>query len=129
MFEDYFSFQIFFIFLRESLEIIVIISILITIVRQALGIKDEDENLTSTEASTTTTTATTTTITDTTTMGTLDTARSTTDAYGTSSLSVSSPERGLTVEEEEELYDFPSELTDEERSGVVSQEKLKKIIG
>lgn len=126
MFEDYFSFQIFFIFLRESLEIIVIISILITIVRQALGIKDEDENLTSTEASTTTTTATTTTITDTTTMGTLDTARSTTDAYGTSSLSVSSPERGLTVEEEEELYDFPSELTDEERSGVVSQEKLKK---
>ena len=35
-FENYFSFQIFFIFLRESLEIIIIISILLTIVKQAL---------------------------------------------------------------------------------------------
>lgn len=41
-FEDYFSFQIFFIFLRESLEIVVIISILLAIVRQALAI-DGDE--------------------------------------------------------------------------------------
>lgn len=41
-FEDYFSFQIFFIFLRESLEIVVIISILLAIVRQALAIKDDD---------------------------------------------------------------------------------------
>lgn len=41
-FEDYFSFQIFFIFLRESLEIVVIISILLAIVRQALAIKDYD---------------------------------------------------------------------------------------
>lgn len=35
-FENYFSFQIFFIFLRESLEIIIIVSILLTIVKQAL---------------------------------------------------------------------------------------------
>ncbi|AGO11821.1 AaceriADR050Wp [[Ashbya] aceris (nom. inval.)] len=34
--EKYFSFQIFFIFLRESLEIVIIISILLTIVKQAL---------------------------------------------------------------------------------------------
>lgn len=40
-FEDYFSFQIFFIFLRESLEIVVIISILLAIVRQALAIHDD----------------------------------------------------------------------------------------
>ncbi|QLG70846.1 hypothetical protein HG535_0A07890 [Zygotorulaspora mrakii] len=47
-FENYFSFQIFFIFLRESLEIVVIISILLTIVRQALSISDdEDDSLTS----------------------------------------------------------------------------------
>lgn len=39
-FEDYFSFQIFFIFLRESLEIIVIISILLAVVKQALSIDD-----------------------------------------------------------------------------------------
>ena len=37
-FDDYFSFQIFFIFLRESLEIIVIVSILLTIVKQGLSI-------------------------------------------------------------------------------------------
>lgn len=47
-FENYFSFQIFFIFLRESLEIVVIISILLTIVRQALippkKAQTEDEN-------------------------------------------------------------------------------------
>lgn len=42
-FEDYFSFQIFFIFLRESLEIIVIVSILLTIVKQALSIKDDGQ--------------------------------------------------------------------------------------
>ncbi|AQZ14956.1 FTH1 (YBR207W) [Zygosaccharomyces parabailii] len=41
-FESYFSFQIFFIFLRESLEIIVIISILLAIVKQALAIHDDD---------------------------------------------------------------------------------------
>lgn len=41
-FEKLFSFQIFFIFLRESLEIIVIISILLTIVKQAL-LKDESQ--------------------------------------------------------------------------------------
>ncbi|QLQ79480.1 hypothetical protein HG537_0C01270 [Torulaspora globosa] len=38
-FEDYFSFQIFFIFLRESIEIVVIISILLAIVKQALAIE------------------------------------------------------------------------------------------
>lgn len=43
-FEDYFSFQIFFIFLRESLEIVVIISILLAIVKQALAIKVENES-------------------------------------------------------------------------------------
>ncbi|KAG0664097.1 fts3-like protein [Maudiozyma exigua] len=41
-FEDYFSFQIFFIFLRESLEIVIIVSILLSIVRQALSIDDKD---------------------------------------------------------------------------------------
>lgn len=39
-FENYFSFQIFFIFLRESLEIIIIVSILLTIVKQALFSQD-----------------------------------------------------------------------------------------
>lgn len=47
-FEDVFSFQIFFIFLRESLEIIVIISILLTIVKQAL-LSEEEENVSVTE--------------------------------------------------------------------------------
>ncbi|CAB4253694.1 similar to Saccharomyces cerevisiae YBR207W FTH1 Putative high affinity iron transporter involved in transport of intravacuolar stores of iron [Maudiozyma barnettii] len=41
-FEDYFSFQIFFIFLRESLEIVIIVSILLTIVRQALSVNDKN---------------------------------------------------------------------------------------
>lgn len=41
--ENYFSFQIFFIFLRESLEIIIIISILLAIVKQALSIHDDQE--------------------------------------------------------------------------------------
>lgn len=40
--EDYFSFQIFFIFLRESLEIIIIVSILLTIVKQALFAHDSE---------------------------------------------------------------------------------------
>lgn len=119
MVEDYFSFQIFFIFLRESLEIIVIISILITIVRQALGIKDDDENLTAVEDSITIPAETVTT-------GILNTDRSTTESNGTSSLINLPTERGLTVEEEEELYNFSSELRDEERTDVVSQEKLKK---
>lgn len=126
MFEDYFSFQIFFIFLRESLEIIVILSILITIVRKALGIKDEEENLIFTEISTTTTAATATTTSDTATVGTLDTGRNIADPYGTSLVSVSSLGRGLTVEEEEEMYDFSGEFREEERTEVDNQEKLKK---
>ncbi|AMD20787.1 HDR045Cp [Eremothecium sinecaudum] len=36
-FEKYFSFQIFFIFLRESVEIVIIVSILLTIIKQALS--------------------------------------------------------------------------------------------
>ncbi|KAI8392087.1 Iron permease FTR1 family [Nakaseomyces glabratus] len=43
-FEDYFSFQVFFIFLRESLEIAVIISILLTIVKQGLSVGDDSED-------------------------------------------------------------------------------------
>lgn len=46
-FEQVFSFQVFFIFLRESLEIAVIISILLTIVKQGLSIGEHDEALTS----------------------------------------------------------------------------------
>lgn len=42
-FEDWFSFQIFFIFLRESLEIVVIVSILLTIVKQSLSSQEETE--------------------------------------------------------------------------------------
>lgn len=45
-FDSYFSFQIFFIFLRESLEIIVIVSILLTIVKQALFLEDDKSDLT-----------------------------------------------------------------------------------
>ncbi|CCH62632.1 hypothetical protein TBLA_0H03510 [Henningerozyma blattae CBS 6284] len=43
-FEKYFSFQIFFIFLRESLEIVVIISILLSIVKQGLSIHENEMN-------------------------------------------------------------------------------------
>lgn len=39
-FDRLFSFQIFFIFLRESLEIVIIVSILLTIVKQALSLDD-----------------------------------------------------------------------------------------
>ncbi|CAL9731252.1 iron transporter Fth1p [Monosporozyma unispora] len=99
MFEDYFSFQIFFIFLRESLEIIVIISILITVVRQALGIKDETKDP-ATEISN--------------------------NVYGTSSSDETTVDQGLSLEEEEELYDFPREVTDEERTANVNEEKLKR---
>lgn len=99
MFEDYFSFQIFFIFLRESLEIIVIISILITIVRQALGVKDDDKTVSSE-------------------------ARN--EVYGTSSSDETAAEQGLSLEEEEELFNFPREVTDEERTANVDDEKLKK---
>lgn len=41
--EHFLSFQVFFIFLRESLEIAVIISILLTIVKQGLSIDEHDE--------------------------------------------------------------------------------------
>ena len=51
-FEDYFSFQIFFIFLRESLEIVIIVSILLSIVRQALSIDDTDVNNSTNETGT-----------------------------------------------------------------------------
>ncbi|KAL3235356.1 Iron transporter FTH1 [Nakaseomyces bracarensis] len=44
-FEQVFSFQVFFIFLRESLEIVVIISILLTIVKQGLSIGEHDEDI------------------------------------------------------------------------------------
>lgn len=44
-FENYFSFQIFFIFLRESLEIVIIISILLAIVKQVLSINDDQDRV------------------------------------------------------------------------------------
>ncbi|CAL9737244.1 iron transporter Fth1p [Monosporozyma servazzii] len=99
MFEDYFSFQIFFIFLRESLEIIVIISILITIVRQALGVKDEKDTVSAEDMN---------------------------GVYGTSSSDETAAEQGLSLEEEEELFNFPREVNDEERTANVEDEKLKK---
>lgn len=99
MFEDYFSFQIFFIFLRESLEIIVIISILITIVRQALGVKDEKDTVSAEDIN---------------------------GMYGTSSSDETAAEQGLSLEEEEELFNFPREINDEERTANVEDEKLKK---
>ncbi|CCK68059.1 Fth1p KNAG_0A03790 [Huiozyma naganishii CBS 8797] len=107
-FEDYFSFQIFFIFLRESLEIVVIISILLTIVRQGLSVGKEDEN-----------------------------QGSPTHTDPTLALSPGesvSPETdpmlpsGLTLEEEEEMFDFPDAGWDSEHQTAVSpkDDNLKK---
>lgn len=104
MFEDYFSFQIFFIFLRESLEIIVIISILITIVRQALGIRKEEK----------------------------EQAQLGTNEYGASvnnNMTTSTePEanQGFSLEEEEELLDFPRETRDQENNDTSQDERYKR---
>lgn len=89
-FESYFSFQIFFIFLRESLEITVIISILLTIVRQALSITDNEE-------------------------------RSTLTDRGTQAASENIP---LSLEEEEEVYEYSAVLQDQESSQAVDNFKL-----
>lgn len=85
--------------MRESLEIIVIISILITIVRQALGVKDEKDTVSAEDIN---------------------------GMYGTSSSDETAAEQGLSLEEEEELFNFPREINDEERTANVEDEKLKK---
>lgn len=89
-FEDYFSFQIFFIFLRESLEIIVIISILLAVVKQALSINDDG-------------------------------------VHEVSSNDISRPETvPLSLEEEEEVYEFGPEMRnqDQEATQPVDNNKL-----
>lgn len=87
-FENYFSFQIFFIFLRESLEIIVIISILLAMVKQALSIHDDQDRL---------------------------------------SESRNRPEElaPLSLEEEEEVYDFMDGVTPEDRERSKSIDSVK----
>lgn len=92
-FEDYFSFQIFFIFLRESLEIVVIVSILLAIVKQALAIDEENgHNVSSIES------------------------------HGTNG-----PETlPLTLEEEEEEFEFPGDPAGSQLEGIdgVDNKKL-----
>lgn len=92
-FEDYFSFQIFFIFLRESLEIVVIISILLAIVRQALAIDDGQIK----------------------------------PSERNSGVNVAPTQEAvpLTLEEEEEEFEFPNEMTNRDPEGADEVDNLK----
>ncbi|GCE98846.1 fts3-like protein [Zygosaccharomyces mellis] len=86
--ENYFSFQIFFIFLRESLEIIIIISILLAIVKQALSVHDDQDRL-------------------------------------NESRNQSEELAPLSLEEEEEVYNFTNGITPEDRERSKSIDSLK----
>ncbi|EDO14643.1 hypothetical protein Kpol_299p3 [Vanderwaltozyma polyspora DSM 70294] len=107
-FTDVFSFQIFFIFLRESLEIIVIISILLTIVKQGLSIEND-------------------------TGATVVTGSSNSELDNSRPLLEDSNQerqirRAYTVEEEEEIFEHPDVLTSSEENSLetVDNHKLYK---
>lgn len=112
-FEDYFSFQIFFIFLRESLEIVVIVSILLTIVKQGLSVED-DSPFEGSSSSAGLPSPNTNTNADSTTAF-LQAGPSDGNAIGTSATAANNKSRPLNVEEEEEIYEYSNELRDQDR--------------
>ncbi|CCE65510.1 hypothetical protein TPHA_0L01570 [Tetrapisispora phaffii CBS 4417] len=97
-FEDYFSFQIFFIFLRETLEIVVIISILLTIVRQGLSVDSGSQNTTGLENEVEN-------------ENNSLTVSKTNTASPVSTTVETSENQPLTFEEEEEVFEHPREFT------------------
>ena len=111
--EDYFSFQIFFIFLRESLEIVVIVSILMTIVKQGLSVED-DSPFEGSSSSAGLPSPNTNTNADSTTAF-LQAGPSDGNAIGTSATAANNKSRPLNVEEEEEIYEYSNELRDQDR--------------
>lgn len=112
-FEDYFSFQIFFIFLRESLEIVVIVSILLTIVKQGLSVED-DSPFEGSSSSAGLPSPNTNTNADSTTAF-LQAGPSDGNAIGTSATAANNKSRPLNVEEEEEIYEYSNELRNQDR--------------
>ncbi|CAI4060218.1 hypothetical protein SUVZ_04G4180 [Saccharomyces uvarum] len=113
-FENYFSFQIFFIFLRESLEIVVIISILLTIVKQGLSV--DDDSLVDGSSSAALPSPNKNANADSTTAF-LQHGHTNASAEGTSATTQSDDNvtKPFNVEEEEEIYDYPNELREQDR--------------
>ena len=102
-----------FIFLRESLEIVVIVSILLTIVKQGLSVED-DSPFEGSSSSAGLPSPNTNTNADSTTAF-LQAGPSDGNAIGTSATAANNKSRPLNVEEEEEIYEYSNELRDQDR--------------